>query len=171
MVSHLTSIHCSFMSTDRIPVLNSPTEPRPEVRSPGKYRFPPGLDHNLIFYAFRKFRPQDPIVLFEHLVDEYGPVAHYRIGPEHIVFVNEPELIREVLIVQNDNFIKERTVQRSKMVLGEGMITAEGAKHRDQRRIAQPAFHRRRITAYAEIMVTEALRTRDQWREDEQRDV
>jgi cytochrome P450 len=151
------------MATHRIPVLNSPAETRFEVRVRGKYRFPPGLDHNLIFYAFRKFRPQDPIFLFEHLVKEYGPVAHYRIGPEHIVFLNDPELIRQVLIVQNDNFIKERTVQRSKMLLGDGMITAEAEKHRAQRRIAQPAFHRRRISAYAETIVAEATHLREQW--------
>ncbi len=141
------------------------------VRPRGEYRFPPGLAHNLIWYAFRKFRPQDPIYLFEHLVKEYGSVAHYRIGPEDIVFVNDPELIREVLIVQNDNFVKERTVQRSKMLLGDGMITAEGAKHRDQRRIAQPAFHRRRITAYAETMVIEAIKLREQWQDGAQLDV
>ena len=137
----------------------------------GKYRFPPGLDHNLIWYAFRKFRPQDPIYLFDHLVQAYGPVAHYRIGPEHIVFINDPELIREVLIVQNDNFTKERTVQRSKMVLGEGMITAEGSKHREQRRVAQPAFHRRRISAYGEIMVREAVALQEQWRPGAQLDI
>jgi len=151
------------MATDRIPFIQSPAEAQYQVRVKGKYRFPPGLDHNLIFYAFRKFRPQDPIYLFEHLAKEYGPIAHYRIGPEHIVFLNDPELIREVLIVQNDNFIKERTVQRSKMLLGDGMITAEADKHRVQRRIAQPAFHRRRISAYAETMVAEAVRLREQW--------
>jgi cytochrome P450 len=141
------------------------------VRTRGEYRFPPGLTHNLIWYAFRKFRPQDPICLFEHLVKEYGPVAHYRIGPEDIVFMNDPELIREVLIVQNDNFIKERTVQRSKMLLGDGMITAEGAQHREQRKIGQPAFHRRRIAAYAETMVSEAIRTREQWQDGAEIDV
>jgi cytochrome P450 len=133
------------------------------VRMRGKYRFPPGLDRNLIWYAFRKFRPQDPIYLFDHLVQKYGPVAHYRIGPEDIVFLNEPELIREVLVVQNDNFVKERTVQRSKMVLGEGMITAEGNAHRNQRRVAQPAFHRRRIVGYAETIVGEAANHRALW--------
>jgi cytochrome P450 len=153
------------MSSDRIPPTSSVTSStcEPPVRVRGQYRFPPGLDHNLIFYAFRKFRPQDPILLFEHLVQTYGPVAHYRIGPEDIVFINDPELIREVLIVQNDNFVKERTVQRSKMLLGDGMITAEGEKHWSQRRIAQPAFHRRRITTYGETMVREALKTRERW--------
>ena len=161
------------MASERIPALKEiPSAPatRP-VRQRGKYRLPPGLEHNLIWYAFRKFRPQDPILLFEHLVEEYGPVSHYRIGPEDIVFLNDPELIREVLVVQNDNFVKERTVQRTKMLLGEGMITAEGEKHRTQRRVAQPAFHRRRIVGYAETMLAETLRTCERWRDGAQMDI
>ncbi len=134
-------------------------------RARGKYRFPPGLEHNLVWYAFRKFRPQDPIYLFEELVKTYGPVSHYRIGPENIVFLNDPELIREVLVVQHENFTKERTVQRTKMLLGEGMITAEGEKHWSQRRVAQPAFHRRRIVGYAETTVRESVALRERWQD------
>ena len=91
------------------------------------YRFPPGLKHNLIWYAFRKFRPGDPIALFQYLGERFGDAVHYKIGPKHIVFLNDPALIREVLVVQNDNFTKERTVRRTKMLLGEGMITSEGS--------------------------------------------
>jgi cytochrome P450 len=144
---------------------------KPRARAKGGYRFPPGLEHNLIWYAFRKFRPHDPIRLFEHLVEQYGAVSHYRIGPEDIVFLNDPELIREVLVVQNENFVKERTVQRSKMLLGEGMITAEGEKHRTQRRAAQPAFHRRRIIGYGDVIVRESVRAREDWRDGVQIDV
>jgi cytochrome P450 len=153
------------MTSSSIPLMgaDSGVETSSPVRKRGKYRFPPGLEHNLVWYAFRKFRPQDPIYLFEHLVKEFGTVAHYRIGPEDIVFINDPELIREVLIVQNDNFVKERTVQRSKMLLGDGMITAEGAKHWAQRRTVQPAFHRRQIISYAETMVLESIRLREEW--------
>jgi cytochrome P450 len=142
-----------------------------KMRMRGRYRFPPGLAHNLLWYAFRKFRPQDPIVLFEALARDFGPIAHYRIGREDIVFLNDPELIREVLVVQNDNFVKERTVQRTKMLLGEGMITAEGDQHWSQRRAAQPAFHRRRIVGYGETMVRESLRMREEWKAGSQIDV
>ena len=102
-------------------------------RELGGYRFPPGFERNLLWFALRKFRPANPIFLFQHLAQTYGDIAHYKIGPHHIVFLNHPEYIREVLVVQNDNFIKERTVQRTKMLLGEGMITSEGAAHRAQR--------------------------------------
>lgn len=135
------------------------------------YRFPPGFQRNLIWFAWRRFRPANPITLFQHLAEKYGDIAHYKIGWNHIVFLNHPDYIREVLVVQNDNFIKERTVQRSKMLLGEGMITSEGAEHRTQRQVAQPAFHRQRIPEYAATMVREAARTRESWRDGETRDI
>ncbi len=139
--------------------------------SRGGYRFPPGFQRNLLWFAFRRFRPANPITLFQHLVDTYGDIAHYKIGWNHIVYLNHPDYVRELLVVQNDNFIKERTVQRSKMLLGEGMITAEGAQHRSQRQVAQPAFHRQRIPEYATTMVREAVRMRDTFRDGEQRDI
>jgi cytochrome P450 len=145
-----------------------------DVRGPaGKqaYRYPPGFQRNLLWFAFRKFRPANPILLFQHLAEKYGDIAHYKIGWHHIVFLNHPDYIREVLVVQNDNFIKERTVQRTKMLLGAGMITAEGAQHRAQRQVAQPAFHRQRIPEYAGTMVREAAAIRDRWRHGEQRDI
>ncbi len=142
-----------------------------EKAARGKYHFPPGLQRNLLWFAFRKFRPANPILLFQHLVQEYGDIVHYKIAWNHIVFLNHPDYIREILVVQNDNFIKERTVQRSKMLLGEGMITAEGAQHRAQRQAAQPAFHRQRIPEYATTMVRESVRMRDRWRDGEKRDI
>jgi cytochrome P450 len=146
-------------------------QPENECRRPAGYRFPPGFQRNLLWFAFRRFRPANPILLFQHLAQEYGDIAHYKIGWNHIVFLNHPDYIREVLVVQNDNFIKERTVQRTKMLLGEGMITSEGAQHRTQRLVAQPAFHRQRIPEYANLIVREAALSGDRWRDGEQRDI
>jgi len=145
----------------------------PNNGAPGAaaYRFPPGFQRNLLWFAFRKFRPANPILLFQHLAQEYGDIAHYKIGWHHIVFLNHPDYIREILVVQNENFIKERTVQRTKMLLGEGMITAEGAQHRAQRLVSQPAFHRQRVPEYASTMVQEAVHVRDRWRAGETRDI
>ncbi len=134
------------------------------MHEPARYRFPPGFQRNLLWFALRKFRPANPILLFQHLAREYGDIAHYKIGWHHIVFLNHPDYIREVLVVQNDNFIKERTVQRTKMLLGQGMITSEGVQHRTQRQVAQPAFHRQRIPEYATTIVQEAARVRGAWR-------
>src|SRR6266496_2323382 len=147
------------------------TAARNDVHGPAQYRFPPCFQRNLLWFALRKFRPANTILLFQHVAQEYGDAAHYKIGWNHIVFLNHPDYIREVLVVQNENFIKERTVQRTRMLLGEGMITAEGAQHRTQRQVAQPAFHRQRIPEYATTIVQEAARVRGAWRSGEQRDI
>ena len=149
-------------------------EPTPHRtgRNQDDYLFPPGLSRNLPFYLFtRFFRPGNPILLFEHLVKDYGPISHYKLGTSHIVFVNDPELIREILINQAPAFIKERTQQRMKILLGEGLITSEGEFHMRQRRIAAPAFHRQRIHAYAGMMVDRAAAMRANWQPGETFDI
>ena len=49
-------------------------------------------------------------------------------------------MIREILVTQASAFIKERTQNRMKILLGEGLITSEGEFHMRQRRIAAPPF-------------------------------
>lgn len=131
---------------------------------PAEYNLPPGLPHNLLWYFLRgKFRPGDPITFFDHLGRTYGRIAHYRAGRNNIVYVNDPELVGEVLVRQARNFTKERTQERMKILVGEGLITSEGRYHQRQRHLAQPAFHRERISSYAETMVSRALRASDAW--------
>jgi cytochrome P450 len=146
----------------------SDASPNWPVVPDGEFRFPPGLKRSLPMYLLRRFfRPGSPILLFEHLVRTYGPVSHYRLGRSHILFINEPELIREVLVNQAGSFVKERTQQRMKILLGNGLITSEGEFHRRQRRRATPAFHRHRVQDYAAEMVRCAAELRETWRPGE----
>jgi cytochrome P450 len=160
-----------------IPIPNGPDEPgQPPAPGPvvihrGNYRFPPGLRYNLPVYTFsRFFRPGNPILLFEHL-SSFGRAAHYRLFLHHIVLLNDPSDIREVLVDKAQFFIKERTQKRMKILLGEGMITSDGELHKRHRRIAAPAFHRQRIQAYAGTIVSHAAAMRKEWQPDKPIDV
>jgi cytochrome P450 len=133
------------------------------------YHYPPGLSHNLVFYFFSKFRPGDPITFFQHLADTYGDAAYYHIGPERVLFLNHPELIKDVLINRSASLHKERTQERMKILLGNGLITSEDPYHRKQRLVMQPAFHRQRIPEYGRHMVEKSLLWCDQWRDRMQR--
>jgi cytochrome P450 len=153
------------MSTaSQAPVTHSETKPRP-------YVFPPGLKLNLFFYSFNRFRSGNPIRVFQHLADTYGDAAHYKLGQQHVVFLNSPEYVRQILVVQNANFVKERTVQRMKMLVGQGLITSEDPFHRKQRILAQPAFYRQRISSYADSIVSKAAAFRDRWQTGQQLDI
>jgi len=132
----------------------------------GEWRLPAGLKRSLPFYFRRKWVSfGEPIPLFEHLHKTFGKIAHYRFMGTVIVFVNDPEWINEILVNQSQSFVKERTLKRMKILLGEGLITSDDPIHMRQRRIAAPAFHRQRIAGSAGQIVASAAATREGWRE------
>jgi cytochrome P450 len=114
------------------------------------------------------YRPgRNPLVFFTNLARTYGDVVGYRMGGDQMVFVNAPHYIRDILVTHNRSFIKGRGLQRSKRLLGEGLLTSEDPLHLRQRRLMQPAFHRDRIAAYGQMMVAYAERQRHRWHDGE----
>ncbi|MBC7927009.1 MAG: cytochrome P450 [Bryobacteraceae bacterium] len=94
---------------------------------------------------------------------KFGEVSHFRIGLQKMYFINRPDLIEEVLVTNPNNFIKSRMLQRAKGLLGEGLLTAEGAHHIRQRKLSQPAFYRDRLAAYAGMMTAAAEEASERW--------
>jgi cytochrome P450 len=118
------------------------------------------------------YRPgRDPLAFFTHLARTYGDIVGFRMGGERLVLVNSPQHIKDILVTNNRVFTKGRGLQRSKRLLGEGLLTSEDPTHLRQRRLMQPAFHRERIAAYGETMVAYAERQRDRWRDGDTVDV
>jgi len=145
---------------------NTVSQPKPKPAPTKKpYNLPPGLKHSLPWYAFKPWvKLGHPILLFEYLHRTFGNIACYKLFGTPIVFVNDPEYIREILVNQAPAFVKERTVRRMKVLLGEGLITSDDPIHIRQRRIAAPAFHRQRIAAYGDQIVACAASQSEKWR-------
>jgi cytochrome P450 len=148
------------------------SKPEDSKSNKAPWNLPPGLKHSLPFYAFKPWvKLGSPILLFEHLLKTYGNIAHYRFLGTPIIFINDPEYIREILINQAPSFVKERTVRRMKILLGEGLITSDDPIHKRQRRIVAPAFHRQRIAAYADQIVACAAAQQETWRPGQHIDI
>src|SRR5262249_22462389 len=112
------------------------------------------------------YRPgRDPLVFFTSLAQQYGDVVQYRMAGERVFLVNAPAYIKDILVTHNRNFTKSRGLERTKRILGNGLLTSEGALHLRQRRMMQPAFHRERIAGYGGTMVDYADRMRRGWRD------
>lgn len=127
----------------------------------------PAGPRNLIpFQALLQFRRLGPEYL-QGLARDYGDVVFFRLGQQNVYFVNDPEVIKDVLVTQQSKFTKSRMLQRAKVLLGEGLLTSEGQRHLRQRRLAQPAFHRDRLRGYGESMIEFAVRMRDRWQPGE----
>jgi cytochrome P450 len=112
------------------------------------------------------YRPggADPLEFFGRLARTYGDVSSYRMSGEQLFLVNDPRLIRDILVTHHRNFTKSRGLERSKRLLGQGLLTSEGALHLRQRRLMAPAFHRDRIAAFGDLIVDYAQRMRGSWR-------
>jgi cytochrome P450 len=123
---------------------------------------PPGPQVSL-FRALVYWPGRNPLAFFTNIARTYGDLAHVRLGGEHVFIVSDPHLIKDVLVTHNLNFTKSRGLERTKRVLGEGLLTSEGAVHLRQRRLMQPAFHRDRIAGYAATMVEYAGRLQQSW--------
>jgi len=104
-------------------------------------------------------------------VARHGDVARFRLGPVFVYLVNDPDLIRSVLVTRADAYHKGRALERARRLLGQGLLTSEGALHLRQRRLMQPAFHRERIAGYGETMVRYAGRAAERWKAGETIDV
>jgi cytochrome P450 len=93
----------------------------------------------------------------------YGDIAYFKLGSRQVYLLSHPDHIKDVLVTNNRNFQKSRALQRSKIVLGEGLLTSEGEIHLRERRIIQPVFHNKRIKAYADVMSEFASRIGENW--------
>lgn len=125
-------------------------------------RFPPGPPRSLLRLVV--YGPgRDPLGFFGGLARDYGDIAYVQMAGEHVVLLNHPQYVKDVLVTDQRKFLKGRGLERAKRVLGQGLLTSEGATHLRQRRLLQPAFHKERIAAYADVMSTYSGRIREQW--------
>lgn len=113
----------------------------------------------------------DPLGLLTSLARQHGDIADLSIGRRRVLLLSHPELVREVLVTQQRSFVKGEGLQRARALLGQGLLTSEGAQHLRQRRLVQPAFHRERIAKYATVMSGATERASAGWRDGTQIDV
>ncbi len=139
------------------------TAPRASDGAPAGGRTPPGPPaHPLWGHARESGR--DRLGFRLALAARYGDVARYRLGPVTLYQVSHPEHIARVLQDNARNYDKNTVGFRLlRPVLGDGLLTSDGAPWLRQRRLMQPAFHRRRIAALGATMTGAAERMLDAW--------
>ncbi|MEO7719168.1 MAG: cytochrome P450 [Capsulimonas sp.] len=117
-----------------------------------------------------KFRA-DPIAFLRGLVREQGDMPHFRMVGRRFVLANHPDAVREVLITHQSSFTKGPGLLRAEPLLGNGLLTSDGADHRRQRRQLQSAFSPAKLDEYLAVMRDSVRMMRDEWSDGETRDV
>jgi FkbM family methyltransferase len=84
---------------------------------------------------------------------EKGPLCYTTVLGKRIYFVNDAEYVKRILLDNLANYPKSATYRNNlRPFLGDGLLISEGDFWKRQRRLAQPAFHLRRLKVLAAAM-------------------
>ena len=126
---------------------------------------------SLILGNLRQFVADPPQFLVE-VGRQYGDMAHFRLAYLPAYLAIHPDSIREVLVTKASSFERGQLDYRIlSRFLGDGLLTSEGDFHKRQRKLVQPAFHAKRIQAYADTMVEYAEKMLATWQSSQIRPI
>lgn len=129
--------------------------------SPPKLPVTPALLRTLFF------RHSLPFFL-RRCVKRYGDLVQLRPG---IWLASHPDLVRQILVANPQKWNKARGVEKTKRLMGEGLLGSHGELHRGRRRLLQPLFSVARLPFYADTILDCALETRDRWHDGDRVDI
>jgi cytochrome P450 len=94
---------------------------------------------------------------------KYGDLVGVKLGPMHGFIVFNPEDVYYVLVKNQKNYIKGIGYDSFRLLVGNGLVTSDGALWRQQRRLMQPPFTPASIGQYADMMVDVTKTLLDGW--------
>jgi cytochrome P450 len=149
---------------------NAQDLPLRRAKTTGK-TFPPGPKGRPILGVMSEFN-RDTLGFITRCRD-YGDVVRTRFFYVTAYFLYHPDDIEYVVSTNAKNFLKAMSLRSNlfQRLVGNGLLTSEGEVWKCQRRLAQPAFHRQRISAYGEVMVDYTERMIATWKAGEVRDI
>lgn len=128
-------------------------------------KLPPGPGGHPIFSSLQEFSA-DPIAYASKYAPQYDGLIQIGSWPYRTYLLTDLEGIKHVLQGNQRNYHKSRGYKEMRPMLGNGLVTSEGDFWMKQRRLMQPAFHKKAIAGFGQVMSSAASRLLD--RLDEQ---
>lgn len=128
-------------------------------------RTPPGPRD---FFGLRTLRAikRDPLGTLQALQRAYGDVVYSPLVNAPTYLLAHPDHVGHVLQANHRNYRRSRNNDKLRRALGNGLLTNDGASWLKQRRLIQPAFHRKRIARFGEAMTNETHKLLGQWQDE-----
>jgi cytochrome P450 len=105
-----------------------------------------------------------PLEACAGLFARYGDTVYLPVRPwPGLYILSRPEQAEHVLAASQDNYVKPFTYRPLRMMLGDGLVTAEEGTWRRHRRIIQPVFSSRNVASFAAEMDAAAQRALHRW--------
>jgi cytochrome P450 len=101
-------------------------------------------------------------VVCEHWL-RHGDAFELRMGSKRIGVFVHPDAAEAVLVTQRDEFVKGVAYEQIRLLVGQGVLTAEGERWKQQRRTIQPCMNRGALVGLADTMVRATAERVDDW--------
>ena len=96
---------------------------------------------------------KERINFFLNTKKELGDIYQIKIPSRNVIVLSNPEWIKYVLVDNNKNYTKSFAYDAIKLFLGNGLLTSEAEFWKRQRRLAQPSFHKEKLSLMFRNMV------------------
>jgi cytochrome P450 len=137
------------------PVIRVLDDVRAEVKVRARGTYPPGPQS----FSFGRTlaAARDPLPMLLSLYEQHGPIFSARLLHHPVIFMLGPEANHFITVAHPENFHwRESSFGDLIPLLGDGLLTIDGAYHDRAREIMMPAFHREQVAASVAAMVAEA---------------
>ncbi|MEM7394316.1 MAG: cytochrome P450, partial [Verrucomicrobiota bacterium] len=81
---------------------------------------------------------------------KYGGISCIRVANQRVIFISRPEPMKVVLKQRRENFRKGKSYQKLRLLMGNGLLVADGRGWTQQRRLLQPHFTPSTVLGYRE---------------------
>lgn len=96
---------------------------------------------------------KDPLAAFTHAARTYGDVVGFARTGRSYILLSHPDDIEAVLHHRGDELRKDFFTRSLGTIFGEGLLNAEGAHWKHQRKLMAPTFQPRELSGFATSMV------------------
>jgi cytochrome P450 len=136
----------------------------PRGQAGGDTARPPGPRGGNAVRTLARFAAGRPLEAAASLFARYGDTVYLPVRPwEGLYLFSRPEQAEHVLAASQDNYVKPFTYRPLRLMLGDGLVTAEDPLWRRHQRIIQPVFSSRNVASFAAEMDAGAQLAAARW--------
>jgi len=147
----------------------APEAPEGEADLQPSATIPRGPKGPAFVHALRARR--DPFGTLERLARDYGDVVCLRLAGRRAYIINDPALIRGILVDQAKAFPRGAVSPLTERLLGGSIVGSEGADHHRKKAAALPTVNHERLERTLETAAREVDSLEAEWRPGSVRDV
>jgi cytochrome P450 len=95
---------------------------------------------------------QDPLGFFQKSFDTKGSTFRYKIMNRKLIGTRDPKWLEHAFVKNQKIYTKDFSMKQIGLALGRGLLTNTGESWMRQRRLAQPAFYKKRLDTMIDVM-------------------